>query len=436
MRRLARSRWTRSPTLQPLLSCADERRIISPLSRISALYLGKGVRVRPETMKTENGEEFLIGRGAPFFELQRQIGLVREKSLNSGRRALVFVFATAVVPVVLALLTGGAAAAQSILTEPAFLVRFVLFVAICFLMEGSLETRLQDFLKRFDQSELLDDAQRRKGALAVAHALKLRNLATADAVCLVLAIIVAIAALRIRLVEGGVHWVMDEVDGQRSLSPAGWWITTVSSTIFWFLIFRWLWRMSIWAILLHWISRLDMRLVAAHPDRLGGIGFIATYPNAFAPLVFALSSVPAAAVFEKLSEQTLDIATYGTLMTAWLAVVLAVFLLPLLSFRHPLERLKQTTLKEADILSTRFQRASERKIFNQNLFGPPDEAVDGEVPDPSGVRKAASSLSTVPFSRHAVLPLSVAALAPLLIAGATQLPFKELLKTAKGLLVL
>jgi hypothetical protein len=151
---------------------------------------------------------------------------------------------------------------------------------------------------------------------------------------------------------------------------------------------------------------------------------------------FAMSSVPAAAVFQKLNDQALDVATYGTLMTAWLAVVLAVFMLPLLSFRRPLSRLKATTLKEADILSTRFQRASERKVFDRNLSGPPDESLDGEVPDPSAIRKAATSLRTVPFSRHAVLPLSVAALAPLLIAGASQLPFKELLKTAKSLLIL
>ena len=211
---------------------------------------------------------------------------------------------------------------------------------------------------------------------------------------------------------------------------------TVSSTIFWFLVFRWLWRVSVWAILLSWISRLEMRLVATHPDRMGGIGFIATYPNAFAPLVFALSSVPAAAMFSKLNDQTMDAATYGTLMTGWLALVLAIFMLPLLSFRRPLKHLKETTLTEADILSTRFQRASERKVFDRNLFGPPDEAVDGEAIDPSAFRKAATSLRTVPFSRHAVLPLSVAALAPLVVAGATQLPFKELLKSAKSLLIL
>jgi hypothetical protein len=239
-------------------------------------------------MKTDSGEEFLIGRGAPFFELQRQIGLVGEKALNSGRRALLLIFVVAFVPVALALLTGGAAAGWSLLREPSFLARFVLFVAICFLMEGSLETRLKSFLERFDRSGLLDDAQRSKGASAVARALALRNLATADAVCLALSIIVSIVALRSRMAGGGVDWLMEDVDGKHALSAAGWWITTVSSTVFWFLVLRWLWRISIWAILLHWISRLDMRLVATHPDRLGGIGFMAASPNAFAPLVFAL----------------------------------------------------------------------------------------------------------------------------------------------------
>ena len=390
----------------------------------------------PETMKTESGEEFLIARGGPFFELQRQIGLARENALNSGRRALVFVFLTAVVPVALAFLTHGAVTALSILKEPDFLARFVLFVAICFLMERSLETRLKNFLERFDDSGLLDEVQRQKSASAVARALKLRNLATADAVCLALAIVASIASLRIRLADGGGGWIMEEIDGTHTLSIAGWWITTVSSAIFWFLVFRWLWRILIWAILLSWISRLDMRLVATHPDRFGGLGFIAAYPNAFAPLIFAMSSVPAAAAFKKLNDQTMDVATYGTLMTAWLALVLAVFMLPLLSFSRPLSHLKATTLKEADILSTLFQRASERKVFNRNLSGPPDEAIAAEVPDPSAIRKAATSLRTVPFSRNAVLPLSVAALAPLLIAGATQLPFKDLLKTAKSLLIL
>ena len=42
----------------------------------------------------------------------------------------------------------------------------------------------------------------------------------------------------------------------------------------------------------------------------------------------------------------------------------------------------------------------------------------------------------MPISRRALLPLGVAALAPLLLAGATQLPIRDLLKAAKVLLVI
>jgi len=390
-----------------------------------------------ETMKTESGEEFLIGRGAPFFDLQRQIGLVRGDALRSGRRALVFMFVTAVIPVMLAVVTGGLAPGLSILTQPGFLARFVIFVAVCFLMEGSLEKRLRDFLERVDGSGLLDDTQRGKAASAVARALRVRNLAIADAICLLLSIIFSIVLLKVHLANGDIDWLTNDVDGKRTLSAAGWWITTVSNTIFWFLVFRWLWRTAVWIILLRWIAQLDMRLVATHPDRLGGLGFVATYPNAFAPLIFAFSCVLAAAIFRDLNNQTMDVATYGTVMTAWLALVLAVFMLPLLSFARPLQRLKQAALREADILSTRRERTSERKIFNRNIFGPADAVgEDGEVADPSAYRKAAVSLGTIPFSRHAVIPLAAAALTSLVVVGATQLPVKDLLKTAKGLLLL
>ncbi len=57
-------------------------------------------------------------------------------------------------------------------------------------------------------------------------------------------------------------------------------------------------------------------------------------------------------------------------------------------------------------------------------------------PDPTAFRKAAKSLSTMPISRRALVPLGAAALIPLLLAGATQLPLKELLRAAKSLIVL
>lgn len=388
-------------------------------------------------MKSEAGEDFLLSRGAPFFELQRQLGLLSRRSLNSGPRAVLGITLTGGVPLLLALLFGERGDFLRMLQNPGFMTRFVLFVAICFLMERTLEERVRGFLLRFAESGLLDDAARTKGAHAVTRALRLRDDWIAELVCLALAVGLTLLSLQTQIQTGEQAWLTTSAEEGSGLTAAGWWVVVVSSPIFWFLVFRWLWRITVWGVLLFWISRLDLRLVATHPDKAGGIGFIGIYPNSFVPLVLGLSSVVAAAVYAQLDEGGIDAATYGKLMTAWLALVLAVFSLPLLAFMTPLGRLKNETLRQADIQATRIQRAAERKTFGRNLVAPDEtEPETADLADPNDFRKAAAGLNTVPFSRRALLPLGAAALAPLLIAGATLLPFKELLGAAKALLVL
>lgn len=140
-------------------------------------------------MKSHSGEDFLIGRGAPFFDLQRQMRLLSRRQLNSGRRAVLCISLTAVAPLVLGLLFGGAQGVQRMLFSPEFMTRFVLFVAICFLMERSVEVRLQGFLRRFEDSGLLDENERAHGASAVSRAIALRNSWLAEAVCVLLAVL-------------------------------------------------------------------------------------------------------------------------------------------------------------------------------------------------------------------------------------------------------
>jgi hypothetical protein len=59
-----------------------------------------------------------------------------------------------------------------------------------------------------------------------------------------------------------------------------------------------------------------------------------------------------------------------------------------------------------------------------------------DIPDPSKLHAAARKLSTFLISRSSIVPVAAAALLPLVGAGATQLPFKEILKIARGLLLL
>lgn len=125
-------------------------------------------------------------------------------------------------------------------------------------------------------------------------------------------------------------------------------------------------------------------------------------------------------------------------MAAWLVVVMILFGAPLLAFTGPLKRLKETTALAASAVATRHERAVEREVLGRNMSAASDAdaAASGDVPDPAKVYAAARKLSTYLISRAAILPVAAAALLPLVAAGATRLPVKELLKIARGLLLL
>ena len=65
-----------------------------------------------------------------------------------------------------------------------------------------------------------------------------------------------------------------------------------------------------------------------------------------------------------------------------------------------------------------------------------ETAASSDIPDPTKFYAATTKLSTFLISRSAIVPVAAAALLPLVAAGATQLPVRELLKVAKSLILL
>ena len=88
-------------------------------------------------------------------------------------------------------------------------------------------------------------------------------------------------------------WVAPLSGAGQQLSLAGWWRALVSQPLYLVFLVGWLWRVVLWARFLRGVSRLDLRLIPAHPDLAGGLGFVGTSIRAF--LLFALAlSVPVA----------------------------------------------------------------------------------------------------------------------------------------------
>jgi hypothetical protein len=99
-----------------------------------------------------------------------------------------------------------------------------------------------------------------------------------------------------------------------------------------------------------------------------------------------------------------------------------------------LRQLKDATPLAAGAVATRRERALERDLLGTNMAAASaaEATPAGEVPDATKTYAAAQKLSTLLISRTAVVPVAAAAVLPLVAAGATQLPVRELLRLARG----
>ena len=274
-------------------------------------------------------------------------------------------------------------------------------------------------------------------ASAVVRALRLRDSRAAEIICLGLAIVGTVVWLTRLTASRHSSWAVEIAGDGAHVTLAGWWSVICSAPLFYFLLFRGLWRYIVWAMLLWRIASLKLRLVATHPDGKGGLAFLAEYPNAYSMFVFGISSGFAITVVRHVFEANISSVTFGYIITAWLAIVFAFFAFPLLAFSKPLAELKDRSAEVLGAQATRYHRAAERALIGRNLAANDSvEAAAPAVPDPSAQFAASRKLSIFLMSRSAVAPLAFAALVPFAIAGATKLPYKEVFAMIKKLLVL
>jgi hypothetical protein len=384
--------------------------------------------------------DYLASHGGPFFELQRRLGMLREDALLAGRRAALFVALAWGVPFLLSLVGGSAFAladGRAYLVDFGAWARFFIAIGLFMLSEQQIEYGLNGKLGQLVRAPIIAPDCFAAAASAVVRALRLRDSRAAEIICLGLAIVGTVVWLTRLTASRHSSWAVQVAGDGAHVTLAGWWSVICSAPLFYFLLFRGLWRYIVWAMLLWRIASLKLRLVATHPDGKGGLAFLAEYPNAYSMFVFGISSGFAITVVRHVFEANISSVTFGYIITAWLAIVFAAFAFPLLAFSKPLAELKERSAEVLGAQATRYHRAAERALIGRNLAANDSvEAAAPAVPDPSAQFAASRKLSIFLMSRSAVAPLAFAALVPFAIAGATKLPYKEVFAMIKKLLVL
>jgi hypothetical protein len=374
-----------------------------------------------------------------FPQLRRRLTLIDERWHSASQRAMLLVGIAWGIPLLLSFLHGASVETTSLpyLADVGAWSKF--FVAIgCFVLsEQSIEAALGKKLHQALSEPLRGPSSCKVAAEAVNKALRRRDAKWPDLICLALAAIASLLALRHLSAATESSWSANATPAGNAISAAGWWSVCVSIPMFWFLMLKGIWWHLNWSLLMRDVARMKLRLIAMHPDRRGGIGFLADYPNAYTAFVFGVSCSMAAGLSGVIHETT-SIKVIGILMAGWLLIVLLQFAFPLFAFTSLLADLKRETLASLSAQASRYHRAVERKLIGANITGGTDPEIVGQaiIQDPDNAYEATKKLSTTLFDRRTVLPVSAAAILPFLIPASTAIPYDEVFAVLKKLLLI
>ena len=203
--------------------------------------------------------------------------------------------------------------------------------------------------------------------------------------------------------------------GKLQPTLAGWWLGCVSLPFVQFILLRWYFRLLIWTRFLWQVSRIDLRLVAIHPDRAGGLGFLSTVTYAFAPLLAGQGVLLAGVMANKIFYAGAKLTDFKLELLAMVIMMLFFVLAPLLVFTPRLARTKRIGLVEYGGLAQRYVREFDQKWLRDGATTDEPLVGSGDIQslaDLGNSFEIVKGMKPVPFGKETLLQLAVISLAP------------------------
>jgi len=385
--------------------------------------------------------DFSLVLGGPLFQLLVRSRLATPALELMGRR-IIFISLFAWLPLlVFSALEGqvlGGAATVPFLLDLEVHIRFLLAMPLLIAAELVVHQRMRSFLGIFLERRLIPESAMTRFDAAIASAFRLRNSVLAEVLLIAFVYVVGVLIIwRLYVALDASTWyATPSADGSK-LSLAGMWYGYVSLPIFQFLLLRWYFRIFIWIRFLWQVSRIELSLIPTHPDRVGGLGFLAETVHAFALLAVAHGTLLAGMIANRilllgttLPEYKVEIAV---MVIFWLCMVLG----PLLVFVPQLAHAKRRGLREYGTLAERYVREFDNKWLRGGA--PAHERLVGSgdiqsLADLGNSHEVIETMRVAPITREAILQIVVATLAPIAPLLLTMMPLDDLLKTLFGVL--
>jgi hypothetical protein len=381
---------------------------------------------------SEKDPDFSLVLGGPSFQLFRRAHLSGDALEMAHRRVLVLAV-VAWLPLLLLSVMGkhalGGTLKVPFLYDIEAHVRFLIALPILVAAEPIVHSRIRPAVKKFLERGIIIPEDTPRFDAAIDSAMRLRNSVIVEVAILVLVYTFGLWVSRSQIAPEITTWYATSDGSQWHLTLAGYWYAFVSIPIFQFILLRWYLRFFIWFQFLWRVSKLKLRLIATHPDRTGGIGFLGTSSYAFGPILFAQGSLLAGLIAVRVLYDGQNLMAFKMEAAGLVGFFVLFVLSPLVVFAPHLSRAKREGLRDYGQLASRYVQGFEEKWTHK------DASSDGELLGSGDIQSLADlgnsftvvqEMRLVPFGLKDAGRLAVATAAPLIPLGLTIFSLEEL----------
>ena len=374
-------------------------------------------------------DQVSLVRGGPFYRAQAAVRLVDSKRWNLGKRILLGV-AVGWIPIVILTLSVDPSALLSLLSSYAINSRMLIAVPVLLAGQPLMESIFLRIGRHITDADLLSPSDSEQLKQTVAKLRRWRDSSLPEIVIVVIAYSYVAGSLHSHFAIA-LPWALTGTGAAAHLSPAGWYVVLVSQPLYQLLLGISLWKWLLWTIFLFKLSRLDTKLVATHPDKHGGLGFLGISPLAIAPTVFAISTVIGSTWRIDILREGMHLINLKSSAAALLVILLSVAFGPLILFVPKLAQLRRKGILDYGVLgqihSTEFDEkwVQHRAGHEQEFLTAPEIS---SLIDFSSSYVNVEALQPFPFDKESFLSLVMAIAIPLLPVVLAEIPLVELLK--------
>ncbi len=329
------------------------------------------------------------------------------------------------VPLALLSALRGGSTFVSFLTDYASQSRFLIILPVLILAAPNLHNRLARVAHHFE--EFVPEGQFSTFNAGWASFERLRNstIAKVGMVSLIYALVVWLAQYLSPQGAEIVDWWKGP-GGFGWFSPAGTWALFVSYPTAAYFTLLWLWRQMVWTRFMWTAARLDLRLIAAHPDGVGGIGFVESALRGQQPFSFCLGVALAGAVANRMFHHGQKLTSFGEVAAVLVGAVLLICVAPYLTFTPLLMQMRRSGLVKYGAFARTAGEHFEKKwlehpeSINQDVLMVADFSA---LNDLYGVVRNVNDVRVLPVGRVDLLGLFAAATVPAIPVVIGSVPF-------------